>query len=120
MDRAEIVRERFRRIARDRVRGLLSDELVAEHAARPLGPHSDSLTRVLTYLRAAEMEGKQVLLSIETDRRWRIARITRADRSRPLIVEGDDYTSWQDAYHEIFLQRVEALRQPDMATAARG
>jgi branched-chain amino acid transport system permease protein len=104
------VRERFHRIARERVRGLLSDELIAEHAARPLGPHSDSLARVLTFMRGADIEGKQVLLSIETDRRWQIARVTRADKTRPLTLEGDEFTSWEVAFHTIFLQRVEALR----------
>jgi branched-chain amino acid transport system permease protein len=114
------VRERFHQIARERVRGLLSDEIVAEHSARPLGPHSDSLARVLTFMRGAEMEGKQVLLSIETDRRWRIARVTRTDRQRPLIVEGDDFTSCDEALHAVFLQRVEAVRRMDgQAASAR-
>ena len=107
------MRERFHRIARERISGLLNDEIVAEHAARPLGPHSDSLARVLTFMRGAGMEGKQVLLSIETDRRWRIARVTRTDRARPLFVEGDDFTSCEEALHAIFLQRVEALRRTD-------
>jgi hypothetical protein len=109
-DRAEVVRERFHRIARERVRGLLTDELIAEHAARPLGPHSDSLARVLTFMRGADIEGKEVLLTVETDRRWQIARVTRVDKTRPLILEGDEFTSWEAAFHAIFLQRVEALR----------
>lgn len=104
------MRERFHRVARERVRGLINDGLVAEHAARPLGPHSDSLTRVLTFMRGADIEGKQVLLTVETDRRWRIARVTRADRTRPLIVEADEFTSCHAALHAIFLQRVEALQ----------
>jgi branched-chain amino acid transport system permease protein len=110
-DRAEIVRERFQRIARERVRSLISDELIAEHAARPLGPHSDGLARVLTFMRGAGIEGKEVLLTIETDRRWQIARVTRADRARPLTLERDEFTSWEAAFHTIFLQRVEALRR---------
>ncbi len=104
------MRERFQEIARERVRGLLSDELIAEHAERPLGPHSDSLARVLIFMRGAGIEGKQVLLSLETDRRWQIARVTRADKTRPLTLEGDEYTSWEAALHTIFLQRAEALR----------
>lgn len=109
-DRAEIVRERFHRIARQRVRGLLSDSLIGEHAAAPLGPHSDSLARVLTFMRGADVEGKQVVFSVETDRRWQIARITRADTTRPLMLEGEEFTSCETALHAIFLQRVEALR----------
>lgn len=104
------MRERFFRIARERVRGLVTDELIAEHAARPLGPHSDDLARVLTYLRGADVEGKLVLLTVEPDRTWQIARISRADRARPLSLEGNPYTSWEQAFHDIFLERVEALR----------
>jgi branched-chain amino acid transport system permease protein len=104
------VRERFHRIARERVRGLLSDELIAEHAARPLGPHSDSLSRVLIFMRGAEMEGKEVLLTMELDRRWAIARVTRTDTLRPLTLVRDDFTECDVALHTIFLHRVEALR----------
>jgi branched-chain amino acid transport system permease protein len=119
-DRAEIARARFQRAARERVRELVTDALIAEHAARPLGPHSDDLARVLTFLRGAPVEGKQVLMTIESDRAWQIGRITRADRARPLILEGDVYTSCDEALHAIFLDRVEALRRSDTSTEADG
>jgi hypothetical protein len=110
-DRAEIVRERFWRGARARVRGLVTEELIAEHAARPLGPHSDDLARVLTYLRGVPVEGKEVLLTLEPDRRWRTARIRRADLARPLALEGPEQTSLPAALHAIFVARVTALTE---------
>ena len=109
-DRAEIVRERFWRGARARVRTLVTDDLIAEHADRPLGPHSDDLARVLTYLRGVPVEGKEVLLTLEPDRRWRAGRIRRADPSRPLALEGPDQTSLAGALHAIFVARVTALQ----------
>jgi hypothetical protein len=110
-DRAEIVRERFWRGARARVRALVTDALIAEHQARPLGPHSDGLARVLTYLRGVPVEGKEVLLTLEPDCRWRTGRIRRADRQRPLAVEGAEQTSLEAALHAIFVARVDALRR---------
>ena len=112
-DRAEIVRERFWRGARARVRALVTDELIAEHDARPLGPHSDDLARVLTYLRGVPVEDKEVVLTLEPDRRWRTGRIRRADRSRPLALEGAEETSLPGALHAIFVARVDALRRSD-------
>jgi hypothetical protein len=110
-DRAEIVRERFWRGARARVRALVTDELIAEHEARPLGPHSDDLARVLTYLRGVPVEGKEVVLTVEPDRRWRTGRIRRADLARPLALEGAEQTALPGALHAIFVARIDELRR---------
>jgi branched-chain amino acid transport system permease protein len=109
VDRAELVRERFRAGARERVAGLVSQELVAEHAARPLGPHSDDLARVLTFLRGGDVEGKHVVVTIEPDRVFRIGRIRRADPSRPVDLDDGEYPSIESAFHEIFVQRIAEL-----------
>jgi hypothetical protein len=114
-DRAELVRARFRSGVRRRVAALVTPELVAEHAARPLGPHSDDLARVLTYLRGADVEDKHVVLTIRPDRAFRIGRIRQADRSRPLALDDAEQPSLQAALHEIFVRRIAELRADEGA-----
>jgi branched-chain amino acid transport system permease protein len=105
------VRDRFESSLRKRLAGLITEALVAEHAARPLGPHSDELSRVLTYFRGAPVEGKHVVIAVERDRLWRIGRITRADPSTtPVLLEEGSYSSYEEALHAVFLRRLDDLR----------
>jgi len=66
-DRAVLVRECFDRGVRECIRCLVTESVIAEHAARPLGPHSDALARVLTFLRRAPVEDKFVVVTIQPD-----------------------------------------------------
>lgn len=105
------VLDRFDRALRERLAGLVTEALVAEHAARPLGPHSDELSRVLTYFRGAPVEGKHVVIAVERDKRWRIGRITRTDPSTtPVLLEEGSYDSYEAALHAVFLRRLDDLR----------
>ena len=113
VDRAKLVRESFRSGVRHRVGGLVTPRLVAEHVARPLGPHSDDLARLLTFLRGADVEGKHVVVTIVPDRVFRIGRIRRADPSRPVVLDDAEYPSCQAAFHEIFLRRIAELHDGD-------
>ena len=111
-DRELLVRERFERRLCERLARLLSDDVIAEHAARPLGPHSDELAHVLTYFRRAPIEGKPLVLAVERDRLWRVGRISRADpASKPLAIEPDVYDSYESALHGAFLLSVSELRR---------
>jgi hypothetical protein len=47
VDRQVLVFEHWDRKQRERIRALVTDELVEEHARKPLGQHSDALERVL-------------------------------------------------------------------------
>jgi branched-chain amino acid transport system permease protein len=82
------VRERFERGLRERLLERVDEPLVAEHAACPLGPHSDALQRLLTYFRRAPVEGKYVVVAVERDRLWRIGRLSRANPAvAPVVLE---------------------------------
>jgi branched-chain amino acid transport system permease protein len=106
------VLDRFERALRERLAGLVTDALVAEHAARPLGPHSDELSRVLTYFRGAPVEGKHVVIAVERDKVWRIGRITRTDPSTtPVLLDEGSYDSYEAALHAVFLRRLDDLRR---------
>ena len=85
------------------------DELVAEHAARPLGPHSDRLSRVLYLLRSAPVTGKHVIVKDDSDASlWHIATITGRREEGGIELTGRSARSVDEAEHEIFLMRLAA------------
>jgi branched-chain amino acid transport system permease protein len=119
LDGSAAVRDRFESALRERLAGLVTEALVAEHAARPLGPHSDELSRVLTYFRGAPMEGKLVVIAVERDKVWRIGRITRTDPSTtPVLLEEGSNDSYEEALHAVFLQRLDDLRAETQSAGA--
>ena len=87
------------------------EELVAEHAARPFGPHSDRLSRVLYLLRAAPVTGKHVIVKDSSDASlWHVATITGRRTEGGIELTGRSTRSVESAEHEIFLMRLAALR----------
>ena len=86
------------------------DELIAEHAARPFGPHSDKLARVLNFVRAADVVGKHVILAdAQATSLWHIATITGRRVEGSLEITGQSHSSIEAAEHAVFLLRLDAL-----------
>jgi hypothetical protein len=96
---------------RERIKALITDELIAEHAARPLGQHSDALARVLAYFRRQPTQGKYVIVAV---RRWEEYRIgilsgVRGETAR-ILDDCDAYPTEEAAMHGVFLRRISDLR----------
>jgi hypothetical protein len=88
------------------------DRLIAEHAARPFGPHSDRLSRVLYLLRAAPVTGKHIIVKDPSDASlWHIATITGRREEGGIELTGRSARSVEAAEHEIFVMRLAALRE---------
>jgi hypothetical protein len=85
-------------------------DLIAEHADRPFGPHSNELARVLNFVRAAEVIGKHVIIADHHDSSlWHIATLTGRRHEGGVQFIGRSCPSIQAAEHAIFLLRLEAL-----------
>lgn len=85
-------------------------DLIAEHAARPFGPHTESLSRVLNVIRSAEVVGKHVIVADRHDRSlWHIAMITGRRAEGGVEFIGQSYSSLEAAEHAVFLLRLDAL-----------
>jgi branched-chain amino acid transport system permease protein len=109
-DRQLEVYELFDRRARERTVALISDEVVAEHAANPAGPHSDALQRVLRYLRRAPVPGKYVVVAVRPWREYRIGVLAGVRGEAPTVLEHGPYGTEAEAMHAVFLRRVADLR----------
>ena len=95
---------------RKRIRALITDELVAEHAAKPLGQHSDALERVLNYFRRQPTAGKYIIVAVRPWEQYKIG-VLSGVRGRPAqVLDEETYASEEEAMHGIFLRRVRELR----------
>jgi hypothetical protein len=109
-DRQLEVYESFDRRARERTVALITDEIVAEHAANPAGPHSDALQRVLRYLRRAPVPGKYVVVAVRPWQEYRIGVLTGVRGKAPTVLDDGPYGTETEAMHAVFLRRVTDLR----------
>lgn len=100
----------FDRQATRRTLGLVSDEVVAEHAANPSGPHSDPLQRVLRHLRRAPVQGKYVIVAVRPWAEYRIGVLTGVHGEAPAVLDDGPWATEEEAMHAVFLRRIADLR----------
>jgi branched-chain amino acid transport system permease protein len=110
-DRAEIALARWDARTRAAVRRLLNKDVIAEHQSDPRGHHSDTLKRVLDYMRRSSLLTPYVLICTEPFRGWRIARLSGVRGQPPLFVDERTFNSEAEAIHAVFLKRVDEIMQ---------
>jgi len=80
--------------------------LIETHRQNPFGPHPDELARVLNVFRAAETEGKYVIVRLPGEEGWRLARVTGRRDEGSVAVEDAVYGSVGEAEHAAFVARL--------------
>jgi branched-chain amino acid transport system permease protein len=95
---------------REKIKALITDELIAEHEAKPLGQHSDALERVLQYFRRQPAAGKYLIVATKPWGEYRIGVLSGVRGQPPAIVDDETFASEDEALHGIFLRRVRDLR----------
>lgn len=109
VDQGDLYHRYFDEKQREYLKTLVCEELIAEHEAKPLGQHSEPLARLLHYFRHAPQAGK---LAIKRELRSGAFRIVALSGERgvpPRPVDDEAHERIEDAYHALFLKRVEAL-----------
>ncbi len=110
LDKQELYYRRFNKRLRERLKKMITPELIAEHKDDPLGHHSDALSRVLNYFRRAEMADKYVIMRLKDgEERYRIMAVSGIRGMPPRVVDDKQYDALNDAYHAVFLLRVNDL-----------
>lgn len=111
-DKASSWNEEFDRRRRADILRLLTDDVIAEHEANPLGYrrfHSWPLQRVLNYFRAQPVLGKYFVYASNPWHEYRIAVVV--GRGEPAeILEEPVFATEEEAMHGVFMRRVEELR----------
>lgn len=84
-------------------------DLVAEMRARPRGPHSDDLLKLLHRMRWSGVGKRFVLIVLEPNRRWMLGRLP-GQRGAPVeTFPNRIFTSLAEAEWAVFTMRWEAL-----------
>jgi hypothetical protein len=99
---------RFLTGLRQRVKGLLSDELIDAYQRNPCGPHSDTLMRVLTYFGALS---KYAIYSPVPLRDYIIVALPAEPGKLPQRIDGRVYHDEAEARCAMFLMNVADLNQ---------
>lgn len=110
-DKQLIYRRLFDKRLRDKLRKLITPELIAEHRAKPLGQHSDELDRLLNYFRRDEMPDKYAIMQVGplATCSYRVMALSGQPGHPPRVVDDKLYPTLNEAYHAVFLLRVNDL-----------
>ena len=110
-DKQLVYRRLFDKRLRDALKSTVTPELIAEHRAKPLGQHSDKLDRLLNYFRREEMPDKYAILRVGPLRtcRYRVMALSGRAGHPPRLVDDKLYDTLDEAYHAVFLLRVNDL-----------
>jgi branched-chain amino acid transport system permease protein len=107
-DRDHEVEDRFNRMQRLYLKSVISDALIAEHRARPLGHHSEPLARLLMYFQRSG--GNRYALRKDTRAgSFRIVSLSRIRGVAPEAADAVVYDKIEDAYHGLFLKQIKEL-----------
>ena len=96
---------------RRRIVELITDELIEEHRAKPLGQRSDALERVLNYFRRQPQPGKYVIVATDPWREYRIGVLSGVRGQTAEILDDESFATEEEAMHGVFLRRVRDLRE---------
>ena len=110
-DKQEIYIRRFDKTVRDRLKALVTDELIEAHRRNPAGPHSDALERLLNYFRRAAVEDKYAILTAKPFAAYRVVALSGRRGVAPRAVDDQVYTSIEQAQHAVFLKRLHDLME---------
>lgn len=111
-DKQAIYYRRFDKRLRDKLKTLITPELIEEHRLNPLGQHSDGLSRVLNYFRRGEVADKYAIIR-QTGQfhAYKIVAFSGVRGAPPRLVDDRVYTDINEAYHAVFLLRVNDLME---------
>ena len=108
-DQGDLYRLYFDEKQREYLKTLVCDEIIAEHEAKPLGQHSEPLARLLHYFRHAPQAGKFAIKRELRSGTFRIVALSGERGVPPRPVDDETHERIDDAYHALFLKRVEGL-----------
>lgn len=108
-DKDQVYFRRFDKMQRDFLKRLVTDAVIEEHRTRPLGQHSEALDRLLIYFRRQGQVDKYAIMVLEEFKVYRIVALSGHRGTAPRIVEDRNYTTPDEAYHALFLRRVQDL-----------
>ena len=111
-DKQAIYFRRFQKRLRDRLKALITPAMIEEHRLNPLGQHTDALSRVLNHFRRGEVADKYAIMR-QTGQfhAYKIVAFSGTRGAPPRLVDDRVYHDINEAYHAVFLLRVNDLME---------
>jgi len=75
----------------------------------PLGQHSDALQRLLNYFRCGPLPDKYAIYEVKAFKEYKLVALTGVRGMPPREVDDKIFKSLDEAYHAVFLRRVNDL-----------
>ena len=110
-DKDTIYRQYYDRMQIDYLKTLICDEVIEEHKNKPLGQHSEPLSRLLHFFSSAPQKDKYALKRDDQNQTYKIIALSGKRGEPPRFVEDKFYKTLEDAYHGVFLKRIDDLMQ---------
>lgn len=107
----QIFFRRFDKMQRDFLKRLVTPPVIEEHRAQPLGQHSEALERLLIYFRRQSQIDKYAIMVLEEFKAYRIVALSGHRGTAPRVVEDQTYATPNEAYHALFMRRVQDLME---------
>jgi branched-chain amino acid transport system permease protein len=108
-DKDLVYMRRFDKMQRDYLKTLVCPEVINEHRRSPQGQHSEALQRLLIYFRSRPQVDKYAIVTVELYRAYRIVALSGFRGVPPRVVEDKIYPTLQEAFHGVFMRRVQDL-----------
>lgn len=108
-DKDIVYRQYYDKMQGDYLKALVCNEVIKEHKSNPLGQHSEPLSRLLHFFSSAPQKGKYALKRDEQTQTFRIVALSGLRGEPPCVVEDEVYETLEDAYHGVFLRRIDDL-----------
>ena len=103
---------RYHDLMAERIRKVVTQNLVDEHKRSPFGQHSDALQRILNYLGSFPMQGK-LILEHDGHERWYVSRLVVEERVTRVDRVSGPYDE-KSATHAVFVQRLKEILNIDV------
>jgi branched-chain amino acid transport system permease protein len=111
-DKQAIYYRRFDKRLRDHLKTLVTPDLIEEHRKNPLGQHSDQLSRVLNFFRRGDVADKYAIIRQKGQfHAYKIVAFSGVRGAPPRLVDDRIYNDLNEAYHAVFLLRVNDLME---------
>ena len=108
-DKDVVYMRRFDKMQRDYLKTLVSPDVIEEHRQSPQGQHSEALQRLLIYFRTRPQVDKYAIAVVELFKAYRIVALSGHRGVPPRVVEDRIYPTPKEAFHGVFLRRVQDL-----------
>jgi branched-chain amino acid transport system permease protein len=110
-DKDQVYFARFDKMQREFLKRLVCPEVIEEHRRQPMGQHSEALERLLLYFRRHPQEDKYAIEVLEPFKAYRIVAFSGQRGVAPRVVEDKVYPTESEAYHGVFVRRVQDLME---------